>query len=69
MKPNSSRSQSAEIFVVCSKYTAPQKIDPKLLDPNHVFKEVADPGLTKIDVLNKIMRNITKDIAQVMMKT
>ena len=38
MKPNSSRSQSSEIFVVCLKYTAPHKIDPKLLDPNHVFK-------------------------------
>ena len=38
MKPNSSRSQSSEIFVVCLKYTAPHKIDPKLLDPNHIFK-------------------------------
>lgn len=53
MKPNSSRSQSSEIFLVCMKYTAPKSIDPKLLDPNHVFKEVKDPGLAKIDVMHK----------------
>jgi AdoMet-dependent rRNA methyltransferase SPB1 len=53
MKPNSSRSQSSEIFLVCMKYTAPKSIDPKLLDPNHVFKEVRDPGLAKIDVMHK----------------
>eukprot|EP00598_Pedospumella_elongata_P007719 CAMPEP_0184985432 /NCGR_PEP_ID=MMETSP1098-20130426/14107_1 /TAXON_ID=89044 /ORGANISM="Spumella elongata, Strain CCAP 955/1" /LENGTH=988 /DNA_ID=CAMNT_0027509517 /DNA_START=56 /DNA_END=3022 /DNA_ORIENTATION=+ len=53
MKPNSSRSQSSEIFVICLKYTKPNFIDPKLLDPNHVFKEVADPGLKKVNVLHK----------------
>ena len=53
MKPNSSRSQSSEIFVVCLNYNAPKFIDPKLLDPGHVFKEVADPGLKKVDVLHK----------------
>lgn len=53
MKPNSSRSQSSEIFLVCLKYTAPKHIDPKLLDPNFVFKEVKDPGLKKVDVLHK----------------
>lgn len=53
MKPNSSRSQSSEIFVICLKYTKPNYIDPKLLDPNHVFKEVSDPGLKKVNVLHK----------------
>lgn len=54
MKPNSSRSQSAEIFLVCLQYLAPSTIDPKLLDPNHVFKEVADPSSNKtVDVLHK----------------
>ncbi len=53
MKPNSSRSQSSEIFIVCMKYTSPKFIDPKLLDPNHVFREVKDAGLNKIDVMHK----------------
>ena len=60
IKPNSSRSQSSEIFLVCMKYTAPKKIDPKLLDPNHVFKEVADPGLQKVDVLHKKYDKLNK---------
>jgi AdoMet-dependent rRNA methyltransferase SPB1 len=53
MKPNSSRSQSAEIFIICLRYTAPKHIDSKLFDPNHVFKEYDDPGLKKVDVLHK----------------
>jgi AdoMet-dependent rRNA methyltransferase SPB1 len=40
-KPAASRSASAEIFVVCLGYRAPAKIDPRLLDPRVLFKEVA----------------------------
>jgi AdoMet-dependent rRNA methyltransferase SPB1 len=29
---------SAEIFVVCRDFIAPRQIDPKFLDPKHVFK-------------------------------
>jgi AdoMet-dependent rRNA methyltransferase SPB1 len=42
-KPPSSRSVSAEIFVVCRGFKAPKHIDRKFLDPRHVFAELQDP--------------------------
>jgi cell division protein FtsJ len=40
IKPSSSRAVSAEIFVLCTKYRAPASLDPRLLDPAHVFKQL-----------------------------
>ena len=40
IKPDASRTQSAEIFVLAMHYNDPDKIDPRMLDPNHVFAEI-----------------------------
>ena len=51
-KPAASRNESAEIFVVCQGFKQVQ-IDPKFLDPKHVFETVDDPSAAGVNVLKQ----------------
>lgn len=42
--PLISSNVSAEIYVVAMGFLAPAHLDPKFLDPKHVFSDVADPA-------------------------
>jgi len=48
-KPEASRNQSAEIFVVCSKYRAPDYIDPKFFEPKWIFKNTEGDFLKEMN--------------------
>ena len=58
-KPKASRQQSAEIFYICQDYYSPDKIDPRLLDPKHIFELVdgdttgANTGNSGVHVFHK----------------
>ena len=58
-KPQASRIQSAEIFVICSGFKDPETIDPKFLDPKFAFAEVDDAvdSSSKISSLKKLLEN------------
>ena len=56
-KPQASRTQSAEMFVVCQGYKDPDNIDPKLLDPKYALEEVENEqdGNNQVSSLKKLL--------------
>ncbi|XP_004250420.2 uncharacterized protein [Solanum lycopersicum] len=59
-KPPASRSASAEIYIICLKYKAPSKIDPRLLDIKHLFQGGKEPPKV-IDVLGATKQKRHRD--------
>ncbi|KAL8223785.1 hypothetical protein R6Q57_019260 [Mikania cordata] len=59
-KPAASRSTSAEIYIICLKYKAPAKIDPRLFDVRHLFQGGKEPPKV-IDVLRPTKQKRHRD--------
>ena len=53
VKPQSSRSASSEIFLVCSDFKAPSKVDPRFFQPKDVFEDNITVGHKKLSVFDK----------------
>lgn len=60
-KPQASRSESAEIFVVCQNYKKPDEIDPSFFNPTALFADISDFD----DVLKKRKADLLKPAGKI----
>ena len=58
-KPQSSRNTSAEIFMVCQGFKAPDVIDPRLLDPAFALDQVEDEDEGTNDKITSLKKLLT----------